>query len=110
MLEEFVATLPKRDIKLTSYTRQGEAPVTHLQIGEASAKIDAARFILEKACREMDEWAATGDYMPKFQRAAICRDTAFADRLCGRRRPAGQRGRRLVLHVKATYSTASGRT
>lgn len=81
MLEEFVATLPKRDIKLTSYTRQGEAPVTHLQIGEASAKIDAARFILEKACREMDEWAATGDYMPKFQRAAICRDTAFADRL-----------------------------
>jgi 3-hydroxy-9,10-secoandrosta-1,3,5(10)-triene-9,17-dione monooxygenase len=81
MLEEFTATLPKRDIKLTNYTRQGEAPVTHLQIGEASAKIDAARFIMEAACRDMDDWAAIGEYMPELQRARICRDTAFADRL-----------------------------
>jgi alkylation response protein AidB-like acyl-CoA dehydrogenase len=81
MLEEFVETLPKRDIKLTLYTRQAEAPVTHLQLGEASAKIDAARFIMETACREMDEWAASGEYMPRLQRARICRDTAFADRL-----------------------------
>lgn len=81
MIEEFVATLPNRDINLTFYLRQGEAPVTHLQIGEASAKIETARLIMENACREMDEWAAAGDYMPQLQRARICRDTAFADRL-----------------------------
>jgi 3-hydroxy-9,10-secoandrosta-1,3,5(10)-triene-9,17-dione monooxygenase len=81
MLELFLETLPKRDIKLTFYTQQGEAPVTHLQLGEASAKIETARLIMENACREMDEWAATGEYMPQMQRARICRDTAFADRL-----------------------------
>jgi len=81
MLEAFLDILPKRDIKLTPYTRQDEAPVTHLQLGEASSKIDAAKMIIETACREMDEWAASGDYMPRLQRARICRDTAFADRL-----------------------------
>lgn len=36
---------------------------------------------MENACREMDESAAIGDYMPQLQRARICRDIAFADRL-----------------------------
>ena len=81
MLEEFVGTLAKRDINLTLYLRQAEAPVTHLQLGEASSKVDTARLIMENACREMDELAAIGDYMPQLQRARICRDIAFADRL-----------------------------
>jgi len=81
MLEAFLEGLPKRDIKLTSYSRQGEAPVTHLQIADASSKIDAAKLIIETTCREMDDWAASDEYMPRLQRARICRDTAFADRL-----------------------------
>lgn len=81
MLEEFLQTLPKRDIKLTPYTKAGEAAVTHLQLGEASAKIDAACTIVEKLCREIDAWAATGEYMEQVQRAALCRDSAFADQL-----------------------------
>ncbi len=81
MLEAFLEGLPKRDIKLTTYTRQGEAPVTHLQLADASSKIDAAKLIVETTCREMDDWAASGEYMPRLQRARICRDTAFADRL-----------------------------
>jgi 3-hydroxy-9,10-secoandrosta-1,3,5(10)-triene-9,17-dione monooxygenase len=81
MLEEFMATLPKRDIKLTPYTKAGEAAATHLQVGEASAKIAAALALMQKAAREMDTWAASGDYMPLEQRASICRDTAFADQL-----------------------------
>ena len=81
MLEEFVATLPKRDIKLTPYTKQGEAPVTHLQIGQLSAKIDAARAIVAKAASDMDTWATRDEYMPLIDRARICRDTAAADQL-----------------------------
>jgi 3-hydroxy-9,10-secoandrosta-1,3,5(10)-triene-9,17-dione monooxygenase len=81
MLEEFLHTLPKRDIKLTPYTKAGEAAVTHLQLGQASAKVDAARTIVEKLCREIDDCAAGGNYMDQVQRAALCRDSAFADQL-----------------------------
>jgi 3-hydroxy-9,10-secoandrosta-1,3,5(10)-triene-9,17-dione monooxygenase len=81
MVEEFLATLPKRDIKLTPYTKAGEAAVTHLQLGKASAKVAAARTIVEKLCREVDDCAAAGKYMDQMQRAALCRDSAFADQL-----------------------------
>ncbi|MDF2114154.1 acyl-CoA dehydrogenase family protein [Roseiarcaceae bacterium H3SJ34-1] len=81
MIETFLETLPKRDIKLTFYNRSAEAPVTHLQIGEASAKIDAARLITANVVKEMDDWAASEDYMPQLLRARLCRDSAFANSL-----------------------------
>lgn len=81
MVEYFLETLPKRDIKLTPYTKAAEAPVTHLQIGEATAKIDAARLLIEDGVRRMDEWSYRSDYMPIEMRAKIRRDTAFAERL-----------------------------
>ena len=81
MVETFLETMPRRDIRLTFYTKQGEAPVTHLQLGEASAKIDTAKYIVERACREIDEWAARRENMPLQDRARICRDAAFADQL-----------------------------
>lgn len=81
MIEYFLETLPKRDIKLTPYTKAAEAPVTHLQIGEATAKIEAARLLIADGVREMDEWSRKADYMPIELRAKIRRDTAFAERL-----------------------------
>jgi alkylation response protein AidB-like acyl-CoA dehydrogenase len=81
MLEEFLETLPRRDIKLTPYTKAGEAAVTHLQVGQASAKISAAKALIAKVCSELDEGAAKPEYMPRLQRAAICRDTSIADQL-----------------------------
>lgn len=81
MVEYFLETLPKRDIKLTPYTKAGEAPVTHLQIGEATVKIEAARLLIEDGVREMDQWSRRPDYMPIELRAKIRRDTAFAERL-----------------------------
>ncbi|MEA1672826.1 acyl-CoA dehydrogenase family protein [Nitrospirillum sp. BR 11163] len=81
MIETFMETLPRRDIKLTPYTKAAEAPVTHLQIGEATAKIEAARLLIEDGVREMDRWSQGADYMPMPLRARICRDTAFAERL-----------------------------
>ncbi len=81
MLETFVDGLPRRDIKLTPYTKAAEAAVTHLQIGEASAKIETGQLLIENAVREMDEWSQRDGYMPPLIRARIGRDTAFAERL-----------------------------
>jgi 3-hydroxy-9,10-secoandrosta-1,3,5(10)-triene-9,17-dione monooxygenase len=81
MIETFMDTLPRRDIKLTPYVNAGEAAVTHLQIGEATAKIEAGQLLIENAVREMDEWSEQSDYMPRLLRAKICRDSAFANRL-----------------------------
>lgn len=81
MIETFLETLPRRDIKLTPYTKAAEAPVTHLQLGEATAKIETARLLIANAVREMDDWSAKSDYMPQLLRGALCRDSAFAERL-----------------------------
>ncbi|HEY5333280.1 MAG TPA: acyl-CoA dehydrogenase family protein, partial [Solirubrobacterales bacterium] len=81
MLEEFLEQLPKRQILYTPYKKQGEAPVTHLQVGEASAKIDAARLLISHSCGEIDRWAQTTEYMPERNRARIGRDTGYADKL-----------------------------
>jgi alkylation response protein AidB-like acyl-CoA dehydrogenase len=81
MIDTFMETLPRRDIKLTPYTKAAEAPVTHLQIGEATAKIEAARLLIEDGVRDMDEWSRRSEYMPTLLRAKIRRDTAFAERL-----------------------------
>ena len=81
MLETFVETVARRDIKLTTYARQSEAPVTHLQIGEAAARLAAARALLERACATLDDHARRDAVMPKLERAAITRDSAFANSL-----------------------------
>jgi alkylation response protein AidB-like acyl-CoA dehydrogenase len=81
MIENFMETLPRRDIKLTPYTKSAEAPVTHIQIGEATAKIETAKLLLEESARQMDEWSQKTEYMPQILRAKLCRDAAFADRL-----------------------------
>ncbi len=81
MIETFVEGLPRRDIKLTAYGKAAEAPVTHLVIGEATAKIEAGRLLIDNTVREMDEWSEGADYMPPRIRAKIGRDTAFAERL-----------------------------
>ena len=81
MLEKFLEVIPTREIRITHYSKQSEAAITHHVLGEASAKIDAAQAIMERACREIDDWASRFEYMPLMDRARIVRDCAFADRL-----------------------------
>ena len=81
MLEAILETLPGKNIAYTAYTNQMEAPVTHLQVGEASAKIDCARTIVAKACADIDAWAARHEMMPYMDRARIRRDTGTAVKL-----------------------------
>ena len=81
MLEEILISLPGKNIAYTGYTNQMEAPVTHLQIGEASAKIDCAKLLVAKACADIDEWAAKHEMMPYMDRARIRRDTGASVKL-----------------------------
>ncbi len=80
-LDIFLEQLPKRGIAMTAYTKQIEAPVTHLQLGEASAKIDAAQLVIRRAADEIERLARAGQPMDIAERARIRRDTGFADRL-----------------------------
>ncbi|HBN8626751.1 acyl-CoA dehydrogenase [Pseudomonas aeruginosa] len=80
-VETFLEALPRRGIQYTWYTKQAEAPVTHLQVGEATAKIDAARAILERHADTIDTCAASGQPMDYLERARVRRDVGFAEKL-----------------------------
>ncbi|WP_158646933.1 acyl-CoA dehydrogenase family protein [Bradyrhizobium huanghuaihaiense] len=59
-----------------------ESAVTHLQIGEITAKIDAADVLVQRAAEALDRNAESmGEYMSTLDRARIRRDIAFAVRL-----------------------------
>lgn len=81
IMENFLATVGKRDIKLTPYTNQALAPITHLQTGEISAMFDAAESVVIRAVEKLEACAASGQFMPVTERARINRDVAFADRM-----------------------------
>jgi 3-hydroxy-9,10-secoandrosta-1,3,5(10)-triene-9,17-dione monooxygenase len=54
-LETFVERLPGRGITYTTYTNKSEAPVTHLQLGEASLKIESADAHVRRAASLLDD-------------------------------------------------------
>lgn len=54
-LEAFRERLPGRGITYTTYAKQAEAPVTHLQLGEATLKIDSADAHARLAAAVLDE-------------------------------------------------------
>jgi alkylation response protein AidB-like acyl-CoA dehydrogenase len=54
-LELFHQRLPGRPITYTNYTKQSDAAVTHLQVGEATLKLDSAEAHVRLACRLMDQ-------------------------------------------------------
>ncbi|WP_157134722.1 acyl-CoA dehydrogenase family protein [Sphingomonas sp. PAMC 26605] len=80
-LEKFVAMAPGRSIKMTFQQKQDEAAVTHLQIAESEAKIDAAETITRRSIAELESSAAGGEPLTLEQRARIWRDAGFASRL-----------------------------
>jgi alkylation response protein AidB-like acyl-CoA dehydrogenase len=53
-LEAFFARLPGRAIAYTTYTSKAEAPVTHLQVGEAAMKIESADAHVRRAAALLD--------------------------------------------------------
>jgi 3-hydroxy-9,10-secoandrosta-1,3,5(10)-triene-9,17-dione monooxygenase len=53
-LEAFMERLPGRAITYTHYTNQAEAPITHLQVGEAALKVDSAAAHIRLAAEILD--------------------------------------------------------
>jgi 3-hydroxy-9,10-secoandrosta-1,3,5(10)-triene-9,17-dione monooxygenase len=80
-LELFLEKAPHRGIAYTWYEKQDEAAITHLQAGEASAKIDAAELMLRRSFDVLEASAASGTRMALEQRARIRRDAGTASQL-----------------------------
>lgn len=55
----FLERLPGRKITYTSYTSQAEAPLTHLQVAEASLQIDEAEFHANRVAGLIEDKNAT---------------------------------------------------
>lgn len=80
-LELFIDKASQRSISFSFYEKQDEAAVTHLQIAEASAKIDAVEQMISRCLDDLETSAASGTSMPMELRARIWRDAGFANRL-----------------------------
>jgi alkylation response protein AidB-like acyl-CoA dehydrogenase len=58
--DTFLERLPDRKITYTAYTSQREAPITHLQVAEATLKIDEAEFHATRLAGLIDTKAESG--------------------------------------------------
>jgi 3-hydroxy-9,10-secoandrosta-1,3,5(10)-triene-9,17-dione monooxygenase len=80
-LENINDRLPGRHIHYTTYDDQLSAPLTHLQIAEATMKLDEAEFHAYRAADTVDGKAADGTPWSVVERARVRADTAYACRL-----------------------------
>jgi len=94
--EAFFERLPGRKITYTEYARQSEAPLTHLQIADATVRIDEAEFHAYRAASLLDEKGATGDPWSLEERAGVRADIGAA---CQRTKEA--------INIMSTASGAS---
>jgi len=85
--EAFDKRLPDRKITYTGYDSQREAPITHLQIADATMKIDEAQFHAHRLAELVDSKSSTGAAWKLEDRAlargdlgAVCR---LADQAAG---------------------------
>jgi alkylation response protein AidB-like acyl-CoA dehydrogenase len=60
-LAHFLERLPGRKITYTDYEVQSAAPITHLQVAEATLKIDEAEFHAHRMVDLLDEKGASGE-------------------------------------------------
>ncbi|MTE22526.1 acyl-CoA dehydrogenase [Streptomyces sp. TRM43335] len=67
----FFERLPGRKITYTAYESQQEAPLTHLQVAEATVKIDEAEFHAHRAARTVDTKGAAGEEWTLEERARV---------------------------------------
>jgi alkylation response protein AidB-like acyl-CoA dehydrogenase len=79
-VEQFLERVQRRGITYTTYGRQAEAPITHLQMDTAWMKMDQARFHAERSIRTVGTVAEDPGNITLRVR---CRaDAAWATKLC----------------------------
>lgn len=77
----FFERLPGRGIAYTTYTKQAEAPITHMQVAEAAMKTDEAEFHAARAATLVDSKALSGEAWTLEERARVRMDAAMVARL-----------------------------
>jgi alkylation response protein AidB-like acyl-CoA dehydrogenase len=76
--EVFFERLPDRKITYTSYTSQREAPLTHLQVADASLKIDQVEFHAHRLASLVDSKGVAGEPWTLEERARARADLGAA--------------------------------
>ncbi|MEZ0077316.1 acyl-CoA dehydrogenase family protein [Planotetraspora sp. GP83] len=79
--EAFFERLPGRKITYTNYASQSEAPLTHLQVADATMKIDEARFHAERLAGTVDTKGEQGEPWTLEERARVRADMGAVCRL-----------------------------
>ncbi|WP_412543650.1 acyl-CoA dehydrogenase family protein [Longispora sp. K20-0274] len=69
--DAFFERLPGRKITYTAYEDQSQAPITHLQVAEATMKIDEAEFHANRAAGMIDDKGAAGEQWTLEERARV---------------------------------------
>ncbi|MFA7555722.1 MAG: acyl-CoA dehydrogenase family protein [Spongiibacteraceae bacterium] len=77
MLEEVVETSKTRPIVYTNYTRQADSALVHGKMGNAAAKVAAAKLLMEKTCGQIDSMGITRIPMTAMERAQSKGEGAF---------------------------------
>ena len=81
-LDYFRERLDTRGIMGTDYKIQGEAPVAHFQLAEATSRIEAAERLLSADCLELDRRAAAGEPSDDLFQTKLKFDVALSVRGC----------------------------
>jgi alkylation response protein AidB-like acyl-CoA dehydrogenase len=79
--DAFMTRLPDRKITYTAYESQREAPITHLQVAEATMKIDEAEFHARRVATLVDTKCAEGTAWKLEERARTRADIGAVVRL-----------------------------
>jgi 3-hydroxy-9,10-secoandrosta-1,3,5(10)-triene-9,17-dione monooxygenase len=80
-MTNFFQRLPGRGIAYTTYPKQVEAPITHLQVAEAIMKIDEAEFHALRAASLVDTKSVNGEEWTLEERARVRMDAGMVARL-----------------------------
>ncbi|NKL23392.1 acyl-CoA dehydrogenase family protein [Rhizobium leguminosarum] len=80
-LELALASASRRGIPFTVYAKQDEAAVTHVQMAESSAKIDAAEQILRNSVKALLSHADGSSPMDIPTRTRLMRDAGYVNKL-----------------------------
>lgn len=78
----FLEGLGKRSIPYSPYSKQIEAPITHLTVGRAHAKVQAAGLIAEAAAAELDQLDAEDRDPSESEVLKLHSDVAYVWDLC----------------------------
>ncbi|MDI1461462.1 acyl-CoA dehydrogenase family protein [Catellatospora sp. KI3] len=79
--ENFLERLPSRKITYTSYEHAADAPVTHMQIAEASMKIDEADWHAQRITKLVDHKGVSGEPWTMEERARTRADIGSITKL-----------------------------